>query len=180
MRRLRCAQALGLKVIRTIWLATICLAVVSALAVGKAMMMPAKSLIAEQPVNQTTIGSSLTQDTLSKADRLEITYVRQDVPARSALQPTEPIVPAVSSVPRPVETKIVSRHWHDPNAISSPPDKAKQPKQTGTNKKSKIVDRKGSQAADRSKPTEPMKPCSRPGAFGDLLRSLNLSPACDS
>jgi hypothetical protein len=165
--------------IRTVWLATICLAVLSALAIGKALT-PADPRVAERLADETTVGTDLAQDTLSKADRLEITYVRQDVPARSALQPTEPIVPAVSSVPRPVETKIVSRHWHDPNAISSPPDKAKQPKQTGTNKKSKIVDRKGSQAADRSKPTEPMKPCSRPGAFGDLLRSLNLSPACDS
>jgi hypothetical protein len=49
-----------------------------------------------------------------------------------------------------------------------------------TTKKSKAVDRKGNQAADGSKPAEPAKLCSRPGPFGDLLRSLNLSPACAS
>jgi len=175
----RCRRyGLGLKMIRTVWLATICLVVLSALPIGKALT-PADPKAAERLADEATVGSDLAQDALSKADRLEITYVRQDVPARSALQPTEPIVPAVSSVPRPVETKIVSRHWHDPNAISSPPAKAKQAKQAGTNK-SKTVDRKGGQAADRSKPTEPMKPCSRPGAFGNILRSLKLSPACDS
>jgi hypothetical protein len=155
--------------IRTVWLATICLAVLGALAVGKALRTPADSIAAEAPTDQMTVGVGLAQDTLSKADRLEITYARPELPARSALQPTEPIVPAVTSAPPPVETKIIRRHWHDPNA-----------KQAGPNKKSKTIDRKGNQAADRSKPTEPMKPCSRPGAFGDFLRSLNLSPACDS
>jgi len=109
--------------IRTVWLATICLAVLGALAIGKALT-PADPRVAERLADETTVGTDLAQDALSKADRREITYVRQDVPARSVLQPTEPIVPAVSSVPRPAETKIVSRHWHDPNAISSSPDKA--------------------------------------------------------
>jgi hypothetical protein len=166
--------------IRTVWLATICLAVLGALAVGKALRTPADSIAAEAPTDQMTVGVGLAQDTLSKADRLEITYARPELPARSALQPTEPIVPAVTSAPPPVETKIIRRHWHDPNAISSSAAKSKQTKQAGPNKKSKTIDRKGNQAADRSKPTEPMKPCSRPGAFGDFLRSLNLSPACDS
>jgi hypothetical protein len=165
--------------IRTVWLATICLAMLSALAVGKALMTRADSLIKERPTDRPTVGADLTQDTLSKADRLEITYLRQEVPAPLALQPTEPVVPAVSSVTTPVETKIITRHWHDPNAFSSA-TKSKQTKQTVSNKKSKTVDRKGNQAVDRSKPAEPVKPCSRPGAVGDLLRSLNLSPACES
>jgi hypothetical protein len=161
--------------IRTVWLAIICLAVLSALAVAKALKTPADAIVAERPTDQMTVGTGLAQDTLSKADRLEITYVRQEILPQSAMQPTKPFILAVSSTTLPIETKISSRHWHDPNATSLPPTKAKQAKQTGTNK-SKI----GGQAADRSKPTEPMKPCSRPGAFGDFLRSLNLSPACDS
>ena len=108
--------------IRTVWLATICLVVLSALPIGKALT-PADPKAAERLADEATVGSDLAQDALSKADRLEITYVRQDVPARSALRPTEPIVPAVSSVPRPVGTKIVSRHWHDPNAIRHPPSR---------------------------------------------------------
>jgi hypothetical protein len=165
--------------IRTVWLATICLGALSGLAGGKALMTRPDSLIIERPTDQTTVGDRLTQDTLGEADRLEISYERREVPAPSALPPTKPIVPAISPVTPPVENKIVSRHWHDPNAFSSA-TKSKQIRQTAPDKKSKTVDGKGGRAADRSKPTEPMKPCSRPGAFGDLLRSLNLSPACDS
>jgi hypothetical protein len=105
--------------IRTVWLATICLAVLSALAAGKALMPRAESLTTERPTNLTTVGAGLIQDTLSKADRLQITYVHQEVPAPSALQPTEPVVPTISSVTSAVENKIISRHWHDPNAFSS-------------------------------------------------------------
>jgi hypothetical protein len=139
-------SGLGLKMIRTIWLATICLAVLSTLAVGKAVMTRAPSSATERPTDLTTTGTDLTQDTLGKADRLEITYVRQEVPATSTLQPTEPVVPTVASAPPPVENKIISRHWHDPNAFSST-TKPKQTKQTASSKKGKIVDRKGNQVA---------------------------------
>jgi hypothetical protein len=164
--------------IRTVWLATICLAVLSTLAVGKAVMTRADTPVAERPSDQMTFGTGHLQDTLSKADRLEITYVRQEVPAPSALQPAELVVPAVSSVTPPVANKIISRHWRDPNAASAA--KTKPARQTAADKKSKTADRKANQAADRSKPADPVKPCSRPGAFGGILRSLNLSPACDS
>lgn len=164
--------------IRTVWLATICLAMLSVLALGKALMPRADAVVTERPAEPTTVGAGLIQDTLSKADRLEIIYVRQEVPTASILQPAAPLVPAVASVPPPVENKIIGRHWHDPNALSASATKPKPVKQTAFDKKSKTADRKG-QAADRSKPTEPAKPC-RPGAFGDLLRSLNLSSACES
>jgi hypothetical protein len=138
--------------IRTIWLATICLAVLSTLAVGKAVMTRTPSSAPERPADRMTSGADLTQDTLGKADRLEITFVRQEVPATSALQPTEPVVPAVASAPPPpVANKIISRHWHDPNAFSSA-IKPKQTKQAALSKKGKIVGRQGNQAADRSSP----------------------------
>src|ERR1700681_494297 len=181
MRRLaRRSPGLRLRMIRAVWLATICLAVLSTVAGGKALMTRADSPVAERPTEQATVGTGLVQDTLSKADRLEITHVRQEVPAPSALQPAELIVPAVSSVAPPVENKIISRHWRDPNAFPASATKTKQTRQTAPDKKSKTVDRKGNQAADRSKPADPVKPCSRPEANGDLLRSLNLSPACNS
>jgi hypothetical protein len=136
--------------IRTIWLATICLAVLSTLAVGKAVMTRAPSSATERPTELTTISTGLTQDTLGKADRLEINYVRQEVPATSALQPTEPVVPTVAPAPPPpVENKIISRHWHDPHAFSSA-TKPKQTQQTASSKMDKTVGRKGNQAADRS------------------------------
>ena len=119
---------------RTFWLATICLAVLSALAVGKAV----RTIIAERPTDQTTVGTGLAQDALSKADRLEINYVARNEILQPAVPPTESIVPAVSSVPPPVETKIIRRHSHDPHAchfvISR---KAQTSKQTGTNKRAK-------------------------------------------
>jgi hypothetical protein len=150
MERLEGSSGSGLKMIRTIWLATICLAVLSTLAVGRALMTRNPSSPPE-PTDQTTIGADLIQDTLGKADRLEITYVRQDAPAATVLEPIEPVVPAVASVPPSIENKIISRHWRDPNAFSSA-TKPKQTKQTASGKKGKIVNRKGNQAADRSKP----------------------------
>lgn len=165
--------------IRTIWLATICLAVLGTLAAGKAVITRGYSSVTGPPTDERTVGIDLTQDTLSKADRLEIAYVRREMPAASALAPSELIAPPVASVDPPAASQIVSRHWHDPNAISSGMTR-KQTKQTASNKKSKTNDGKNNQAADRSKPAEPTKLCSRPGAVGDLLRSLNLSPACES
>jgi hypothetical protein len=165
--------------IRTLWLATICLAVLGTLAVGKAAITRAYSPVIGPPTDQRTVGIDLTQDTLRKADRLEIAYVRREMPAASALQPSEPIAPPVASAHPPAAGQIVARHWHDPNAVSSG-TRRKQTKQAASNKKRKTDEGKSNQAADRSKPAEPVKPCSRPDAVGDLLRSLNLSPACES
>jgi hypothetical protein len=154
MLRLFSATSLGQNMIRTVWLATICLAMLGGLAVGKALMTRSDAVTTERPTDLTTVGAGLTQDTLSKADRLQITYVRQGVPAPTVLQPTEPVVPAVSSVTPAVENKIISRHWHDPNALSSAA-KSKQIRQTAANNKSNTIDRKDNQAADRSKPVKP-------------------------
>jgi hypothetical protein len=165
--------------IRTVWLAMICLAVVSALAAGKTLRKPADSTVAELSADEPTVGMSHSQDTLSKADRLEITYVRHEIQSQPALPAIEPVIPVVTPPDPPTEAKIISRHWRDPNAFSSSSKDSRQTKPTDTNKKSKNVDRKRNQAADRSIPAEPAKPC-RPGPFGDLLRSVNLSPACGS
>jgi hypothetical protein len=105
---------------RAFWLGTTCLAVLSALAIGKAV----QKLVAEKPTDQTTIGTGLAQDALSKADRLEI-VARNEIRPQPAEPPTESIVP-VSSVPPPVETKIIRRRSHDPHAISSSAAKPKQ------------------------------------------------------
>jgi len=155
---------------RTVWLATTCLAVLGALAVAKALTTPVGPIVKQQ-VDETTVATGLAQ-ALTKADRLEIAYARHETPAQPALHPTEPFIPPVATIVPPVETKIISRHWHDPNATTSSAAKSKQPKKT-------VATKKANQAADRSKLVEPVKPCDRTGA-GDLLRSLNLSPACDS
>jgi len=115
---------------RTVWLATICLAVLSALAVGKAFRTPA-DIVAEAPIDQMTVGTGLAQDTLSKADRLEINTRAKKYCSNLQCSQSEPIVPAVSSVPQ--------------EALPSSAAKPKQEEQTGSNKKSKAVDRKPKQ-----------------------------------
>src|SRR3979411_3401916 len=101
--------------IRTVWLTIACLALVGALAVGNALTTPVAPTTSERQVDETTVGTGLTQDTLTKADRLEITYVRQETPAQSALPPTEPFIPPVPKIVPPVETKIISPDWRGRN-----------------------------------------------------------------
>jgi hypothetical protein len=135
----------------------------------------------QRSANEATIGrSDANQNTLTKGDRLEITYVDQGISAPSAPQSTESLIPPVPQIDPPVEGKIVGRHWHDPHATTSSALKTNQPKRTVTTEKNKSADPKGNQASDRSKPAEQVKPCNRTGAFEDVLRSLNLSPPCDS
>jgi len=162
--------------IRTVWLAVLCLALVSALAAGKALRAPGPA-VAALAADEITVGIDRAQDTLGKADRLEVNYLREETPPQPVPQSIEPAAPVVTPPTPPMETKIISRHWRDPNALSS---SGKDSQRTESKKKSKNVDRKRNQAADRSKPSEPVKPCTRPGPFGDLLRAVNLSPACAS
>jgi hypothetical protein len=160
--------------IRTVWLATACLVVLGAMAAGKIVNTPAVQTTDEKPRDGATVGAGLVQEPLIKADRLEVTYVRRETPSQSTLLPSEPIVPAVPKLISPAETNIVSRHWHDPLATSSPKSK-----RTATKGKS-ATDSRDSQAADRSKPSEQTKRCDPTATFTGLLRTLNLAPACDS
>ena len=160
--------------IRTVWLAAACLVVLGAMAAGKVVNTPAAQTTDEKPLDGATAGADLAREPLIKADRLEVTYVRQETPRQSTLQPIDPIVPEVPNMNSPAETNIVSRHWHDPNAPS-----AAKSRRTARKGKS-ATDPRDSQAADRSRPSEQTKRCDRTAAFSGLLRSLNLAPACDS
>jgi hypothetical protein len=156
------------------------LAVLGALLAGKAVKTSVV-LAAATSMNVTTIGASSAQAPLTKADRLEFSFARQETPVQPALPPTtEPSISPVATIVPPVEPKIISRHWHDANATTSSVGKPKQPAPMAASKKGKPADPKVSRAAERSKPAEHLKPCKRTGAFDDLLRSLNLSPACAS
>jgi hypothetical protein len=159
--------------IGTVWLAAACLVVLGAMAAGKVATTPAAQTN-ERPLDGATVGPDLAREPLIKADRLEITYVRQETPSQSTLRPIDPIVLEVPKVISPAETNIVNRHWHDPNATS-----AAKSKRTARRGKS-ATDSRDSQAADRSKPSEQTKRCDRTATFSGLLRSLNLAPACDS
>jgi hypothetical protein len=166
--------------IRTVWLTIAGLAVLGALLAGKAVKTSVV-LAAATSMNVTTIGASSAQAPLTKADRLEFSFARQETPVQPALPPTTaPSISPVATIVPPVEPKIISRHWHDANATTSSVGKFKQPAPMAASKKGKPADPKVSRAVERSKPAGPLKPCKRTGAFDDLLRSLNLSPACVS
>jgi hypothetical protein len=165
--------------IRTVWLTIACLVVLAALLVGKALKTPVV-LAAVTPIDETTIGAGPVQDPLTKADRLELAHAPPETPAQSALQPIEPLSPVLPTSVPPVETKIVSRDSHDPDVAASLAGKSKLRARMATGRIGKSVHPNGRRTADRSKPAGHAKPCQRPGAFGDLLRSLKLSPACVS
>src|ERR1700730_19019947 len=100
--------------IRTVWLTIACLAVLAALLVGKALKTPV-ALAAVTPIDETTIGTGLAQDPLTKADRLEFAGGRPAIPAQLALRPIVPLTPpAPASVPAG-ETKSVSRRLDHTN-----------------------------------------------------------------
>jgi hypothetical protein len=158
--------------IRTVSLVAVCLVVLGAVVVGKVAKTPIPKND-ETTVDGAIAGADLIQKPLTKADRLEITYVREEGPTQ---QPIDQIIPEARKAISPPETHIVSRHWHDSNASNSTAPKSRQ---TITVRKAK-ADSRGSQVTDRSKPSEQVKRCDRTTAFTGLLRSLNLAPACDS
>jgi hypothetical protein len=114
--------------IRTIWLAAVCLAALGAVTAGK--VFTSAATIHETLADGVTVDAGLIQEPLTKADRLQITYVHQEAPAESALQPIEPVVLDVPYSVSREETNIVSRHWHDPNAMNSATAKSKQFRRT--------------------------------------------------
>jgi hypothetical protein len=134
----------GLVVTRTMWLAALCLSGFGAMVAicagtptpppivevspdkttigtGSSQDISAGTLtpppIVEASPDKTTIGIGSSQDTLTRADKLEIAYVR-DPPAA---EPVMPVATAPDETPPqplspPATPKIVSRHSHDPNA----------------------------------------------------------------
>jgi hypothetical protein len=135
--------------------------------------------VSASPV-QTTVGKTDSQDTLTKADKLEIAYVRDAV----AAGPAPPVMKTPDETPAqpagPTATaKIVSRAWHDPNARKSAaafPRRRIKDQEPKTSKQ----EPKTSKNVDRAKPTVDLRACRRPEGFAGLLRALNLSPGCDT
>jgi hypothetical protein len=121
---------------------------------------------------QTTIATVSSNDTLTKADRLEIAYVPVPVAAEPVVL-TTPVSDETSPPPSsPILPKIASRHWHD--------HPARKLATVSPDRHSNIQQKKDDKSADRSKKTVDLKPCRRPEGFAGLLRALNLSPGCDT
>jgi hypothetical protein len=158
--------------IRTVWLAVLCLIGLGAMVVIRAETPTPLPSVKASP-EQATVGESSSQDTLTKADKLEIAYVRD----RAAPKPVMLVTTAPDQTPsrrssRPATRNIVSRHWHDP--------KAKKSAAASPGRRIKSQEPKKGKDIVREKPTVDLRPCRRPEGFSGLLWVLNLKPACDT
>ena len=96
--------------VRTVWLALSFLIGICALAALKvSIATPAKQQAA---FAETTIGANTDQAPLTKADKLEVSYV-DEAPDKIVVKAIKIVPP--EAAPRPPEkiTKIIGRHWHE-------------------------------------------------------------------
>jgi len=122
---------------------------------------------------QTTVGAGFAQDTLTKADKLEVAYVRDPLAVELVMPDTKAHDESPPQHPSPPATpKIVSRHSHDPNA--------RKVAAVSPGRRIKSQESKKSTNIERAKLPADLRPCRRPEGFAGLLRVLNLSPGCDT
>ncbi len=160
-------------VIRTAWLAVVCLSGVAAMVANIDAGTPTPPPTVGAPPEQATVGRTFSQDTLNKADKLEIAYVRD----AAVVEPATLATKAPSEIsPRPPRStaipKIVSRHWRDPSAKKSAA--------VSQGRRIKSQEAKKSKNFDRGKATVDLRACRRLEGFAGLLRALNLTPGCET
>jgi hypothetical protein len=132
---------------------------------------PRTTNTASEPLAQSTVGMSESRDTLTRADRLEITYVQYEPPTQ-AISSVEPMTPpdVRPIIPQQAPNKVAQRR---PGAnekkvvVVKPKPRPKHPEP------------KKAAKTDRSKATIEIKAC-RPNAFDGLLKALNISPRCET
>jgi len=151
-------------VIRTIWIAALCLA-----GLGGLFATRVTASISEGAVRDpATVGTSFAQDPLTKTDRLDLIYLRhpaENVPA----PPTEPI--AAEIVPTEPATSAKIGNPHPPgrsaqrNAVVLPRPRPKI--------------RPAKNAKDVVKASVDLKACHQQNGFGGMLISLSGAPRCE-
>ena len=162
----------GLAVIRTVWLAVLCLIVLGAMVTIKAGTPSPPPNVGASP-DQATIGKSFSQDTLTKADKLEIAYVRDPVAVEPVMLVTKVPNETLPQPPSPTSTpRIVSRRRHDPSV--------KKVAAVSPDRRIKIREPKKSKTLDRPKAVIDLRSCQRPEGFARLLTALNRSSGCDT
>jgi hypothetical protein len=160
---------------RIVGLPIVCLVLLAVIAI-KAGTAASRPPDIELLPDQMTARSDVPQDTLTKADKLEIAYVRNVAP------PVEPVTPLAKATPGPslplpsVVAKFASRHWHDPNSIRV----ISRDQRIKSSQSKKVRESKKSKSVEPSKAIVDLRPCRRPEGFAGLLRALNLSPGCDT
>jgi hypothetical protein len=161
---------------RIVGLPIVCLVLFVAIAI-KAGTAASRPPDVEPLPDQMTAGSDIPQETLTKADKLEVAYVSKMIP----VEPITRFAKATpgSSLPLPTTVpKIASRHWHDPNSIKVTNNSRDQRIKSLQSKK--VQESKKGKNAEPSKPIADLRPCRRPVGFAGLLTALNLAPGCDT
>ena len=153
--------------IRTFWFAAICLSTLGALLAAKLTLSIASA--EESVMDPTTLGLGRADDTLTKADRLEVAYLlpsaRMSSAAMNPTLPTESI--AVSQVMPRADTKTASQPRRVPH-IARETVMLPRPRP-------KIRLAKNSHPA---KPIVDVKTCSHPDGLGAILMSFAGPPPC--
>jgi hypothetical protein len=171
--------------LRTIWFALFCLAVLGAMIAIK-VAIPAPRAVVETH-EQSAMGGTFELNTAAKSDRLPLI----DVGKPADFDSVAPVAPTISAeapssdldiTDKTIDTptrktidttpkKIARRRWQDANAklIDEPPPR----------RHKKARPEKTNAENDHGKRTGNVFRC-RQDAFGGLLRSLDLSPRCHS
>jgi hypothetical protein len=137
------------------------------LAVMELEASPRTAKPADAPVAPAPVGSSVSRDTLTTADRLEIFHVQHDAPAQptSSIEPTSP--PDQAAIVAQEASKILDQG--KPGATAK--------KFTVVLPKPRPRQAAAKTTANRSRA---IAGSCRPGAFDGLLKVLNLSSGCET
>jgi hypothetical protein len=158
-------------VIRTVWLTVLCLIGLGAMVANKAGT-PSPPPSVEASPDQTTVGESFSLDTLTKADKIEIAYLRDPVAVQPVMLVTKVSTETLPQPPGPTAIpRSVSLHRHDPSA--------RKVAAVSPGRRINGQEPQKSKNVERAKATVDLRPCRRPEGFAGLLRALNLSPQCD-
>ena len=159
---------------------------VGSLAAMEFQTPPRVAKAVNQPLTQSTVGVGDSQDTLAKADRLEIPYFQNELPTQPisfvARMPPADSAPVISKTPvvSKEASKIVSGNRRDAKtkkvAFAGPKPRPKIP---DSKSRPKTTDTKAVANTSRSKAPMDVKPC-RPNAFDSFLKALNLSSGCEA
>jgi hypothetical protein len=158
--------AWGSIVIRTIWIAAFCLACLGGLFATRVTASSSEEAVPD-PI---TIGTSFGQDTLTKADRLDVRYLRDPI-ERAPVAPAEPVVAEIQPTEPPATAKAGSSH---PQGLGARRIAVLLPKP-----RPKIKAAKNAKEAGLAKTAVDQKTCHQQDGLGGLLISLSGSPRCE-
>jgi hypothetical protein len=154
-------------VIRTVWLGLallVCLIGLASfkLAIGSprpVAVVQAAAVAASREMRE--VGTNPVPDTLTKSDRLPVTYISSVEPLATELQvPPEP--PSIAAL------KVNSRHWHDPSHLRTERGGTKKLKSKDLKKHVRRVERK------------PMPQACNPDDSSPLRRLFGVAPICSN